>query len=248
MNAPHIVARSCKRDPLVILRNAWRFLGCGDPRTAKVWFVGLEESVEFQTLEEILKLQLEPYRTCPGRHGERTAVYVIISKIILGLRDGTFNSSWRSYRDVQLFSKGSAAFLANLYPLGKKSEADWPARYQRWFGMSREEYYRWLREDARYRFTHLRRKRRQYGNPLVICFGKGQWKNFCRCFLTNDEPTRDMGRFCCYMKSRVILTEFFRSTRMPDASIKELVRFISLEGLNPFLHDAKRMQPQTRER
>ena len=217
-----------------VLRNAWRFLGYGDPRSARVWFVGLEEASEFKTLEEIRELQSRESIHCRGCPGERTAVYDIISKIVIGLRDGDFGAGWRSYRDTQLFSQDSDAFQANLYPLGKKSEADWPVLYQKWFGMSREQYYHWQQEETPHRFNHLRRRRKHHGNPLAICFGKGHWDHFRRCFAADGEQPRDVGRFRYYAESRVILTEFFRSTRMSDSEIRKLIRLISRLGLNPF--------------
>jgi len=210
------------------------YLGYGDPRSARVWFVGLEEPQALCTPTALMQRRSRSYQVRNGCKGAKTAVYIVISKIITGLHAQSSPAKWREYHDYQLFSAGSAVFQTNLYPLGKRSEIHWPTNYQRWFRMSRNEYYALFRNTACERFAFLRSKRAYYGNPLTICFGKGNWKQFARCFTDVDEEFSDEGAFRCYRRSRIIMTEFFRHTRMPDRSVRELILLISREGWNPF--------------
>jgi hypothetical protein len=223
-----------KKHAHTVLLRATRFLGHGDPRSAKLWFVGLEEPLPLQTITDLNELPTELFSTGNGCAGSSTAVYAIISKLITSLQGDTTPNAWRSYRDKQLFSTGSEAFLANLYPLGKRIEIEWPQQYQKWLGMTRAEYYRWIQHDAPQRFNFLKEQRQYYDQPLTICFGKRHWPHFARCFQLQEEPFQDTTRFRCYPSAGVIMTEFFRSTRMPGESISTLVKWINAQGLNPY--------------
>jgi hypothetical protein len=217
-----------------VLLRATRFLGHGDPGTAKLWFVGLEETAPLQNISDLNALPAKPFITQAGCAGTTTAVYAIISKLIVRLQGDTTPDAWRSYRDNRLFSRGSEAFLTNLYPLGKKIEIDWPRQYQKWLGMTRSEYYRWIQQDASERFKFLREQHHHYGKPLTICFGKRHWPHFAKCFQLESNGFRDAARFRCYEDSGMVMTEFFRSTRMPDQSIDMLVKWINRHEMNPF--------------
>ena len=223
-----------KKHAHTVLLRATRFLGHGDPRSAKLWFVGLEEPVPLQKISDLNELPTDIFRTRNGCAGTSTAVYAIISKLIMSLQGDTAPNDWRTYRDNRLFAAGSEVFLTNLYPLGKKIEKDWPRQYQKWLGMTREEYYRWIQRDAPQRFNFLKEQRQHYGQPLTICFGKRHWPHFARCFQLQDELFHDTTRFRCYPEAGMVMTEFFRSTRMPGESITALVKWINDQGLNPY--------------
>lgn len=215
-------------------RQSTRFLGYGDPKHAKVWFIGLEDSQPLRSQAELDRNPVRSYVTTNGYEGKSTAVYTIISKVIMRLRGEATVAAWRAYRANKLFSVGSEAFLSNLYPLGKRVEEEWPEKYQRWLGMTRREYYGCLQHEDIPRFSYLRAQRRRYNAPLTICFGKGHWRHFARCFAVENEQFQDADQFRLYPTARLVMTEFFRSTRMPDKSIRRLVSLINNAGLNPF--------------
>ena len=218
-----------------LMRYATRLLGRGDPCCAKIWFVGIEDTAHLRSMSDLNTVGGRSYMTMNGCAGMRTAVYTIISKVVMGLRGQTNNSAWRAYHDKELFSRNSGVFLTNLYPLGKRLEKEWPGNYRRWLGMTCEQYYRSLQQGTLPRFRHLRVQHCRYNPPLTICCGKRHWKHFSACFALDGVEYEDVGRFRCYRNAGFIMTEFFRSTRMSDACIRKLVCWLNEEGLNPFV-------------
>ncbi|MBI3985848.1 MAG: hypothetical protein HY343_02930 [Lentisphaerae bacterium] len=224
------------QNQLALSRYAMRLLGRGDPRHAKIWFVGLEDTTHLRNLSDLKRLGERSYITMNGCAGTHTSVYRIISKIVTALHDQTLDSAWRKYHDTELFSKESGVFLTNLYPLGKRIEAEWPENYRRWLRMTRKQYYRCLQQGMLPRFKYLREQHRRHKPHLTICCGKRHWKHFSACFALDGEKYEDVGRFRCYRRAKFVMTEFFRSTRMPDECIRHLVTWLNKEKLNPFTH------------
>lgn len=232
-------------------------LGAGDHKTAKVWFVGIEEA---QKWEEKYFTKIEGYKNKDWnpvegdqilkqeeeikKDGERfTNIYDIMSKILIGLQvqgDGWTNTNkWKKYRDERLFMEKSEALQINLYPLGKKHVGDWHQEYKEWFGFAtKEEYYKWISEDESGRFAQIREKREKHGNPLTICFGKSFWTDFIKCFKLEDRLyTGYQDAFIFYKKEQVILAPFFwygGKSGMTDERTKKLLKFIDELQLNPF--------------
>ena len=215
-------------------RHATRFLGYGDPEHAKIWFVGLENITQLKTRKDLRHLPAQPYLFRTAEQDKAPAVYTVISKVVTQLKGAKQGAAWRAYQAQDLFKPGSDAFLTNLYPLGKRIEKEWPETYQEWFGMTRVEYYRWLQYDNLQRFTFLQKSRLAYHEPLTICFGKNHWPHFKRCFAVDKEACIELDRFQVIRSRNLIMTEFFRSTRMPDASIANLVSLINELKMNPF--------------
>jgi len=222
------------RNKECLSKRASSFLGYGDPSSAKVWFVGLEDSVPFTTLDELHHVPVVQYLAGTECKTSRSSVYNIMSKIIVALRGAHDVTEWRKYRDEELFMLGGDAFLVNLYPLGKPVEDSWPTQYRRWLGMSRKKYYCNVQSGKIPRFLFLRQQQRQYKAPLTICFGKNHWPHFAGCFGLDGRDCCEEGRYRFYPASRFVMTEFFRSTRMSDVCIDEVVRIINEMSLNPF--------------
>lgn len=217
-----------------VYRYATRFLGYGNPDHAKVWFAGLEDVCVVGSQKQLRNL---PKRVQHYRHvidESAPSVYTLISKVITSLKGDGRSTEWRHYKSRILFQPDCDAFLTNLYPLGKPLEQDWPCNYRKWLDMTSEQYYAWIQSDELPRFEFLRRCRMRRGEPLTICFGKKHWPHFIRCFATPGDSVANIGRFGFIPARNLVLTEFFRSTRMPDSSIGELVGLINSFSMNPF--------------
>jgi len=228
-------------------------LGNGDLNTAKVWFVGIEEAEEW-TEEYLAKIegyenkdynpvesgQILKQEKERSEKGEKfTSVYDIMSKIVVGLQGDEWQNNWKEYRNEKLFMKGSEVFQINLYPLGKKHVEDWRQEYEEWFGFtSKKQYYEWISENKSVRFAQIRKKRKEHGNPLSICFGKSFWSDFIKCFkLEETLYTGYQDTFIFYKEEKVILVPFFwyggKSGMTPERTAK-FIEYINKLKLNPF--------------
>jgi hypothetical protein len=221
-----------------ILHNAIRFLGYGDPETARLWFFGIEETLQFKSLDELMRTIKTPFEQYQGCKDSQTTVYPIMSKVAIGLLGQNWQEQWPEYRDKKLFSTGSEVVQANLYPLGKARVSKWPDEYVEWFGLDQDQYLQWIADDNSGRFAFIRKTRSEYQNPLTICFGATVWHDFIKCF--NLEYSlfigyQDLFRF--YPHERVILTPFFWSggkSGMSDALIQRFIELINHLQMNPF--------------
>ena len=217
-----------------LLERASRFLGYGDVNSARVWFIGLEEALALNDLES---LPSEPFMPYDGCAGSPTPVYVIMSKIIVGLRGADWRNDWSIYRNERLFNKGSEAVQANLYPLGKPNMADWP--YAEKLGCSAEDYYRLLDSDEFNRFASLRELRMEHGDPLTICFGKGWWDTFASALDIDADYVETRDPFRLYHVRRVVMTSFFAPyAGMSNAKVEALLNLIKSRGLTPSFESA----------
>lgn len=224
-------------------RHATHFLGYGNPHTAKVWFVGLEDVRTVRSRSQLRSMPIQ-FNLSRSDLGESSpSVYTVISKVITRLKGDERSTAWREYKTGHLFQPDGDALLANLYPLGKRVEQDWPHDYQEWLEMTADQYYGWIQRSELPRFEFLRRCRLRCGEPLTICFGKNHWQHFTRCFAGEGDAVSDVGRFRFIPSRRLILTEFFRSTRMPDSSIADLVCSINELSMNPYQRRRSRKRP-----
>lgn len=216
------------------LNNSLRFLGYGDPESAKLWFVGIEEALESES-KDLDRIVEHPFEICDGCPGEPTRVYAIISQIVTGLRGEDWRGRWKEYRDKTLFSKGSDAVQANLYPLGKAHMSSWPAAYTALGLTTKKEYYKWI-AGVSGRFLHLRETRSRRDNPLTICFGTSVWPDFIECFALHKSPVID-DAFHFYPEERVILTPFFWTggkNGMRHERVEKLIALINKREMNPY--------------
>ncbi len=166
-----------------------------------------------------------------------------MSKIILGLKGDDWENKWKEYRDEKLLGEKSEAVQINLYPLGKKHVGKWPENYKEWFDFAdTKKYYEWISEDKNGRFSQIRKKRKEHGNPLVICFGKSFWADFIQCFrLEDDLYTGYQDTFIFYQDKNVILVPFFwygGKSGMTPERIAKFIENINMLKLNPLLKEA----------
>jgi hypothetical protein len=221
-----------------LLNNALRFLGYGDPRNARLWFVGIEEALGFEKPEDLDKIVEQSFTAYDGCEGSPTPVYAIISQIVTGLLGQSWEEEWPAYRDKRLFSKGSEAVQANLYPLGKAHVNTWPKEYSDWLGLSAEQYYEWISDEISGRFAFIRQTRSEFSNPVTVCFGTTVWHDFIKCFALDESlfvGYQDVFRF--YPQERVILTPFFWTggkKGMTYARVQKLIDLINEQGMNPY--------------
>jgi len=162
-----------------------------------------------------------------------------MSKIIIRLKDNRVKE-WQEYRDKYLFTCGSDAFQLNIFPLGKKRVNSWPREYSEMFGYEKDDY---LSTVRRYRFQHILHNRKQFGNPLTICFGKSCWEDFKECLNLQISTYTPLNPFVLYQHDRVILAPFFwygGKIGMTDPRIETLVKCINDNKLNPFARDEVR--------
>jgi hypothetical protein len=218
------------------LDNALRFLGYGDPESAKLWFVGIEEARPFETIEELDRVVEHPFKICAGYEGSPTRVYAIISQIVTGLFGKDWKNQWKDYREQILFSRGSEVVQANLYPLGKPRRSSWPVIYTE-IGLSHKEYYEWIAGAESKRFLLLRKTRSNHDNPLTICFGTSVWSDFIKCFALDESPFDDYQHVRFYPKERIILTPFFWTggkKGITHVRVQQLIDLINKIEMNPY--------------
>ncbi|MBU0678348.1 MAG: hypothetical protein KJ626_09535 [Verrucomicrobia bacterium] len=221
------------------LENALRFLGYGDPRSARLWFVGIEEALGFEKPEDLDRIVKYPFTAYDGCAGSPTPVYAIMSQIVTGLLGQSWEDEWPAYRDRVLFSSGSEAVQANLYPLGKAHVSTWPQQYTDWLGLTADQYYAWVADENSGRFAFIRQTRSESENPLTICFGTTVWHDFTKCFALDESlffGYQDVFRF--YPEERVILTPFFWTggkKGMTYARVQKLIDLINELGMNPYM-------------
>lgn len=226
-----------KEEESIRWNQVMKMLGWGDTRSAKIWFIGLEEASGFKGIEDFEKLQKEEFRPYQGCKGEKTPIYVIMSKIVLGLRGENWRSDWSGYRDNKLFAEGSDALQTNLYPLGKKKLTEWPEQYGSLFGISAADYYGIMSDSNNSRYRLIRERRKDCGDPLTICFGTSGWRDFVKCLELDHAVSEELnGLFRFYAKEKVVLTPFFWSggkNGLSDVRIQQLIEAINKLGLNP---------------
>jgi hypothetical protein len=218
------------------LEKVMNFLGYGDPKTAKVWFIGIEEAKAFDDTSKIDKLNSK-FDTYNGCKGAKTSVYQIISKIILGLKKQEWFEEWRIYRDNILFSKGSEAVQLNLFPLGKQNIKKWEENYTKWFNLKFKQYYDFVRDENNGRFKLIKNEI-QKTKPLTICFfSKRDREQFIKLFNLLEKETSEYDNFFLYKKEKIIFTPFFGyqgRTGFSKERINNLIQFINDNHLNPF--------------
>ncbi|MBF0397824.1 MAG: hypothetical protein HQK78_13680 [Desulfobacterales bacterium] len=222
-----------------------RIYGSGDVSTAKIWFVGIEEAAEWslQYINSLLSNNPQPWDFEPVARGSIineklkygasfTKVYDIMSKIIVGLGIPSYIIDWKDYRDHFLFQNSTEACHLNLFPLGAKNIKIWPSHYTTMFEFkNKNTYYNYINKSKRWNEIDAKRK---LNSPLLICFGKEQYKHFKKCFfIINKSPDDTLNDIEFYLAEKIILTPFFFSTFMPDALIDKLINKINAHNLNP---------------
>jgi hypothetical protein len=206
------------------------FKGFGNPN-GKIWFVGLEEAVNFETdYEQILKSYSKEYLLAEKgsiqedakRYGNSyTKIYDIMAKIMTGLFPTT---DWKTYRNNILLTKYGNEFQMNLYSLGKKSLNTWPEFYQQQFGFKCKRQY--LIKVQTDRFPNIFRYWKQNSPEFTICFGIGNIDDFKKAFRLDTEIHLKESNSFLFLKEKVLITPFFDNRNMGQDRIDKTVNTI----------------------
>jgi hypothetical protein len=213
-----------------------RHVGWGDPKGHGLWFVGIEETLEWRQ-EHVDRLpepkgkegtytRVDPDESDP-RAAERTWTRIPEweSKIACKVsRDATEKRmSWSAYRDKCLWLDGSGIFSANLLPLGKKRTNHWPDEYGKLFGFGPDDWQAYQAEVRAVRYPALREFWELHEPAATIAFGKKRWPEFQTVFnLGQATGASADGRLLYYADERVVLTPFFGYWHMRDQYVTEI--------------------------
>src|SRR6266542_4885246 len=190
---------------------ACSFLGWGDPGRGDqrgIWFVGLEEGGRgFRWTQSLVESRRGNTFIDWRAEGEDVGnVDTWASKIVSKVSSRCVDGDWRRYRDQILGREGSGVCLTNLYPLGKRSRAEWPEEYEQLFGFPRQEYETYRRRTTEKRFPKLLARWRECHPQATICFGESGWNDFRNLFVLDERSTVD--RVCTYADRRILLIPF----------------------------------------
>ena len=173
------------------------FVGHGNP-AAPCWFLGMEEGIDERTmsLDENIMVRLQHFAPimdlhesvrllgCPITRTSRppTSTWPWMAKILRGLveraEDWSDPAEARRFIVERLGKMDGDAFIAELLPLPKQSDAAWPALYSRWWP-TREEY---EREVLPPRIAFLQQQMATYTPRWVIAHGKRHHEAYRRLF------------------------------------------------------------------
>ncbi len=135
-------------------QNALHDLGYGDFRSAKIWFLGIDDGNGIWEPEEIL--DIDPYATLStSENAEDKQAASVISKIITGLINPRNPQKWEEYLKKRLFTEGSEAFLTYMFPIGRGTQDDWFSEYEKICGVSSNDYYHYVLKERPGRLGYL---------------------------------------------------------------------------------------------
>src|ERR1700730_6818508 len=202
----------------------YRFRGYGNP-AGRFWFIGIEERgdgkieerrvrLKYREVEDLLRSQspevwghhpdlwtdFDPDKLIP--------TWSAMIRFVLRL---TGDSEWKDPERVRKYQKESLGkldgetFLADILPLPKRSDGDWPKfwPYDDWDAYAHEVLPRRLKMFADLIASNT--------PDYVFCYGKGYWRHF-KGLLPNAIFKRlDGGRFALaqYGTTKLVLTPFF---------------------------------------
>jgi len=241
------------------LIRASRFLGWGDPTSAKVWFIRDDSPIEYESPEKLddefllpdadLVSEPKPWRRSPVTSKwpwGRSPIPRALSRVLIGLQEGVDalsdgrDNRFGTYADLELFAPSSCALFSFLYPLGWRTyEKNWPDRYRDWFGLTHAEYRdRVARGFGRYDRIWTTWKRNS--PPLTICWPKRSWADHVACLNLGDRPSVTEGPFVLYPDDGVVLSPFIASMNSWEKAlenVRALVETVRSHDMNPFAEE-----------
>ncbi len=231
-------------------RIALRDLGWGDSYSAQVLFLGIDNGYGVTEPDELVESHVGPPVIEPG-NAENTQVTANIARIVTTLQNPGHPPDWRDYRTSRLFTRGSEAFLAYMFPIGRTTQDEWPREYKSRFGMSSNDYYDYVLRERPGRLGQIDDLRFQGRFRLLIFFGMGErtrnyWKAFVNGFRLEDEVfigISDSVRV--YLKQRVVMLPPLTNTSMTQKRRDQAIRLIIDNGINPF-NDKSKNRRQTK--
>jgi|GEM_PF-1310757 len=218
------------------------FVGIGDPKNS-IWFVGIEEAVEInpdaENYNNIIdrcrhnNIYVEPNEILNDHNkylseGKRyTQIYNFMSALVLELFefDKKDFKDHIDYRNNKLLQKGSRVFLAELYPLGKKSVKE---NHQHLHKFGIKNYNEYIDIIKKYRYDIVYNYWLKSKPLITICFGKNYWDEFNRLFKLSREQSELIlkNKFCFYKYKKIVLTPFFGHGAISYHDIIQLAQII----------------------
>ena len=194
-------------------------LGLGDPVSARILFVGIEQGGKGDPLGPELDnpqhwQRFKQWNTGIAKSG--IPIWEKVSKFTVRLTD--FQGCWKKYRETELFRIGSLAALVDLRPLARPSTCSCRE------DISIQEYEEWLEANHTERWKMIREVHTAMKNRIAtICCGKEHWSDFRQCFkLGSPDITEDKEPFYeVYKREKLVLTPFL-NYYMSDARIDEV--------------------------
>ena len=218
---------------------ALRYLGRGDPASACLWFLGIDDGCGFRAPDDLAYLCSEPnsHASATLSHSQENA---IIARLVVSLMKPERPLPWKAYRDNKLFTKGSEAFLTYIFPIGRNTWEKWPSIYEEKFGMTSARYHTFALLERPGRLGYLHEVMQRGNCRLLIFYGmskstRNYWKSIMDFFDLKEDVFLSIGDYIrAYPVKRIVMLPPFTNTSMKQATIHRIVRLIDEIGLNPF--------------
>jgi hypothetical protein len=195
--------------------NNW--LGWGDPKNG-IWFIGMEEGAIFneENISSRKGRQFDPVKDDENLDWNvATTTAKLVSKLLQ-------HPNPKEYRDTTMWRAGSKVFNGNLLPLGKPKRTDWPEQYKELFGLSYQDYLKYLDYIKTERYKMFKDFREKMTPQAIVCFGKEFWPENENLFVQSSDSGLHYENYgvVVYEADKVILTGHFSYGRwMPNKTI-----------------------------
>jgi len=198
-------------------------LGLGDPDSASLLFIGVEQGGEHSELgeeEEDSQSEITQW-DLNDRKKKWSYVWTAIAKSVRWLYH---HNDYKKYMHSGLFRFGCHEVLVDLFPLAKPGKRKWP--YDE--SISQIEYRNWLDENLESRYQRILAVHKNMANRIAtICFGKGNWKDHVKCLGLENSHYRKLGdkrsELRVYAEENTILAPFFGNGCMPDKLLMSVI-------------------------
>ena len=200
-----------------------KHLGIGDPTTAKLLFIGVEQGGACEDLcsQKEQDPEFVKWRPLEKKNKAWSPVWTKITRVSSNVR-GYANQI--KYRETELFQKDSFEILTDLFPLSKPRKGDWQSYKD---VLQRSEYQDWLVENIEEGYKRIRSVQTSMRNRIAtICFGKANWADHIQCLELDGIPNTSLGegrdKFIVYIDVRTILAPFFGNGAIKNAVLDRI--------------------------
>lgn len=207
---------------LNLLKRA-RHLGIGDPKTANLLFIGVEQGGDHKDLHsyEIQEPEFVQWKPFEKKNKPWSPVWTKITRVSCSIRG---IQAHREYRKKELFQEGCFELLTDLFPLSKPRKGGWPYHKD----LERSEYRDWIDKNIKERYEKIYRFQNSMRNRIAsICFGKSNWEDHIKCLQLEDIPYFPVGEgrdtFIVYTQAKTILSPFFGNGALKNAVLDMII-------------------------
>ena len=206
------------------------FWGFGNPHT-DLWFIGIEESsgeINSKNLSakvserKNLRLYLEEPEEYPTEwfYFSRTAKSIFGDKIDPQV-EGEFVK--------HMFSEDHSIFFSSyLFPIPKSSSGEWPDSYQKFFGYSSGDYWKYISDVREFRYPVIYELWNTYKPKAVVMYGKSHWHEHMNLLKLGHSPFEvyEEGNIIYYPKYGLILTPYLGFGQITGSIMKKIEELI----------------------